>query len=93
LILMTSAPTDAEIVGRRILGERLKADTTQSALAQLTGIPQTTISGYERGEYEPSLRNATLIAHVLDIKLDDLADPFRPRPSSRRRPQLTQVAS
>lgn len=88
---MKSSPTDAEIVGQHILEERTGAGMTQVALAEVTGIPQTTISGYERGA-EVSFRNAALIAAALDIPLDELAAPFMPRPSGRRRPQL-QAAS
>lgn len=84
------ALTDAEAVGQRFLKERTGVGMTQVALAEVTGIPQTTISGIERGA-EVSLRNATLIADALGIDLDDLASPFRP--NSRRRPQLKDAAA
>lgn len=102
---MKTVPTDAEVVGQRIFQERTSAELTQVALAEVTGIPQTTISGYERGA-EVSLRNAALIAAALGISLNELAAAalgispeelvelvaLFTRPSGRRRPQL-QAAS
>ena len=49
---------------------RLRSGLSQARLADLTGIPQTRISGYERGAVEPTLGSlarlgSALHAHVL----------------------------
>ena len=48
------------------MGElRRKLGLTQAELAERTGIGVNTIARYERGEMEPSLKNAHAIANVL----------------------------
>jgi transcriptional regulator with XRE-family HTH domain len=82
---MSSDPTFGTLVRKH----RTDAELTQDQLATLAGIGQGTLSGYETDFREPTLRNAVRLACALNISLDELAAPFAPRPSGRRRPQLT----
>lgn len=75
---------------------RLAAELTQDAVAQETGIRQTTLSKFERGAHFPDPMDFALIAKVvgldwdvvLSIALDPaLADAPRPRPSHLRGPR------
>lgn len=84
------APSAASGFGRLVRAGRCKAKLTQDDLAARTGLGQSTLSGYESGAFEPSFANAVAIATALNLNLDELAGPFRPRPSRR---QLAQVAS
>lgn len=45
---------------------------SQSRLSKLTGIPQTTISCWERGIGEPTVTQAQILAEALDATIDDL---------------------
>lgn len=45
---------------------------TMAKLSDLSGIPQTTISGYENEGKMPSLLNASKLAKALNISLDEL---------------------
>jgi transcriptional regulator with XRE-family HTH domain len=84
---------DVEVVGRILRENRYQRALTQDQLAELTGMPQTRISRFELGLVtDPSIRDLLRLAEILDIDLDDLIAPFRPRPSGRRRPQLSEVA-
>jgi transcriptional regulator with XRE-family HTH domain len=87
---MPSGPT----FGSLLRLHRTSADLTQHQLAAKAGISQATLSCYESGSREPTLRIAARLAHALGVELDDLAAPFAPRPKGRRRPQpQLQVAS
>ena len=44
---------------------------SQTQLANLVGLKQTTISQYENGSRKPNLNKAKKIADVLNITLDD----------------------
>ena len=45
---------------------------SQSALAKATGIPQTTISAYEKGANLPNIQNCITLADFYEITLDEL---------------------
>lgn len=45
---------------------------SQARLSKLTGIPQTTISCWERGIGEPTVTQAYTLANALDATIDDL---------------------
>jgi putative transcriptional regulator len=47
-------------------------EMTQSALAEKIGMTRQTIAAIEAGKYSPSLEAAFRIAHVFDVKLDDV---------------------
>lgn len=53
---------------------------TQKELAEITGIPQPTLSQWVNGRREPSLSGAVLLANALGISLDELVGR-KPRPS------------
>lgn len=55
------------------MGElRRKAGLTQAALAEKAGVGVNTIARYERGEMEPSLKIAHIIAQILGCTEDEL---------------------
>lgn len=74
--------------GRLVRAKRRQAGLTQDDLAARTGLGQSTLSQYETGDMDPSLANAVIIAVALDINIEDLAAPYRPR----RRRRVEQVA-
>lgn len=86
-------PSGPETFGSLLRKHRTEAGLTQDALAELAGVGQSSLSQWETDGSEPSLRIAVLLAESLDVSLDVLAAPLRPRPKSRRRPQPLQVAS
>jgi putative transcriptional regulator len=47
-------------------------EMTQSALAEKIGMTRQTIAAIEAGKYSPSLEAAFRIAHVFDVKLEDV---------------------
>jgi putative transcriptional regulator len=48
------------------------SEMTQAELAQRIGVTRQTIIAIEQGRYSPSLEMAFQIAHVFDVKLDDV---------------------
>lgn len=51
---------------------RKKSGYSQSDLSKLTGIPQTTISGWEHDIGEPTISKAYLLANVLCVTVEEL---------------------
>lgn len=47
---------------------------TQSALAEKVGVSRETITYLEKGKYNPSLKLAFCVAHVLKTTINDLFD-------------------
>lgn len=47
---------------------------TQELLAELCGVDTTTISGWEKGKWEPSLQSALALAAALNVSVEDLCD-------------------
>ena len=45
---------------------------TQEALAELCEVDATTISGWEKGKWEPSLQNALFLARALHVSVETL---------------------
>ena len=60
--------------GKNLQLMRKKRGFTQSTLSNETGIPQTTISGWETEKYEPGITEAALLARALKCSLDNLVD-------------------
>ncbi|MFA4995712.1 MAG: helix-turn-helix transcriptional regulator [Patescibacteria group bacterium] len=58
--------------GQRIRDERTKQGISQEELGFRTGLDRTYISGIERGERNPSLKNIAKIAIALKINLNEL---------------------
>lgn len=52
--------------------ERTKLSLSQEELGFQTGLDRTYISGIERGERNPSLKNIGKIAQALKVKLSEL---------------------
>lgn len=51
---------------------RIERRLTQVEVEQLTGIDRTTISAYENGTREPSLKNIDILANLYKVSLDVL---------------------
>lgn len=77
--------------GKRLRRVRLHTGKTQKELAVATGIPQTTISGWETGPSEPQVSELHLLAKALGIAplelLDDKDDSL-PRKDKSKPGQL-----
>lgn len=58
--------------GTKVRHLRKKLGISQEELAFKTGLDRTYISGIERGERNPSLKNITKIAEALNIQLSEL---------------------
>ncbi len=56
----------------RIKELREKHGLTQEDLAWKVGVTRQTILFLEKGKYNPSLRLAYKIAHVFNVKIDDV---------------------
>ena len=51
---------------------RLERNMSQAMIEELTGIDRTTISAYEKGIREPSLKNLIKLANLYKVSLDYL---------------------
>jgi transcriptional regulator with XRE-family HTH domain len=60
--------------GRRVLLARLSAGISQRALAEQSGIDQSTVVRIERGEVSARPMTLGKLARVLDIPLEDLLE-------------------
>ncbi|MBU2701656.1 transcriptional regulator with XRE-family HTH domain [Sporomusaceae bacterium BoRhaA] len=61
-------------VGKRISFLRKNAKKTQKIIELETGIPQTTLSGWETDKTVPNLYDAHKIATALGVTVNDLLD-------------------
>jgi len=59
--------------GEAIRAMRKKLKISQSKLSELTGFPQTTISGWER-EFEPNIKEVKAIANAFGCSYQELLD-------------------
>lgn len=59
-------------IGARVKEKRKALKLSQISLSEKSGVPQTTISDYERSATNPSVGNLAKIAHVLGVTVDDL---------------------
>lgn len=69
--------TETEFI--KDFGFRLRAEldyswTSQKDLAEMTGIAESTISYYIRGERMPSIKNVINIARALECEVSDLIE-------------------
>ena len=62
-----------EPTGKAIRETRKKLKMSQARLSELTGIPQTTISGWENG-LEPNIKEIKMIAAALKCPYQELID-------------------
>lgn len=74
---------ESERVGDRLRELRLGRQLTISKLAELSGVPGSTISKIENGQLRPSLVNAISLASALEENLGFLVDRYRSRPEPR----------
>ncbi len=59
---------------------RVKKNYTQTKLAQLVGIDQTTVSKYEKQQIKPSLDKVKKLAEVLDVDVSVILACFYGEP-------------
>lgn len=74
---------ETEHVGDRLRELRLGRQLTISRLAELSGVPASTISKIENGQLRPSLVNAIHLASALQENLGFLVDRYRSRAEPR----------
>ena len=74
---------EIERVSRRLRELRLGRKLTISRLAELSGVPGSTISKIENGQLRPSLVHAINLASALQENLGFLVARFRERPQRR----------
>lgn len=60
--------------GQRLRQIRKKQKKTQKDLEVATGIPQTTISGWEACKFEPQISDAQKLAIALGVSIAELLD-------------------
>lgn len=56
----------------KIKSARVSLDLTQKDLADAVGVTRQTISGIEKGDYNPSIKLCIAICKVLNKTLDEL---------------------
>ena len=62
---------------------RKKAKLSQNNLSKLTNIPQTTISGWEKGIGEPCVTRALIVSEVLNVPVQEIFPLHKERGESR----------
>ena len=70
--LMTDNISVTKKFGQRIRTLRRERGLTQEALAELSGLDRTYISGIERGIRNVALRNIEALAQALNISMSEL---------------------
>jgi transcriptional regulator with XRE-family HTH domain len=85
-------PTGPCTFGTLLRKHRINAGLTQDQLAKIASVGQPSLSDYENDRKEPTLRRAVRLAAALEVSLDVLAAPLRPRPTRRRRPELAAAS-
>lgn len=94
----TPSPTPSEVSGQRMVAARKAIGLTQTQLADLLGVDQTTISRLELGKVTyPQLNTIGDYCRAVDCDPIHIIEPyFEPfaatRPSGRRRPQLAAAS-
>ncbi len=58
------------LFSQRLSSERIRHGHTMKSLSQLTGIPKTTLQGYESQSVIVDIENLIKIADALDVSLD-----------------------
>ena len=69
---MTEEVSVTEKFGQRVRELRKARSLSQEALADLSGLDRTYISGIERGQRNVALRNIEVIAQALGVSMSDL---------------------
>ena len=64
---------DKELVAGNILAERNRRRWSRDKLAEVSGIPGSTLKTYENAESGISLENACVLADLFDMDLDEFA--------------------
>ena len=64
-----------ETFSRNLREARARRGLTQDALAQLSGVPRSTISNVESGEGNPTLHVISALAEALRLSIDELLSP------------------
>lgn len=63
-------------IGHILREARKKAGLTQTEASELSGVPQSCISGYETGTAEPSVSFLQRLAVAYKVKLSKLVKPL-----------------
>lgn len=65
--------SDENIFGLRLIAERERQGISRALLAGLSGVTERTIWRWERGDTQPQLDDAALVASAFGVSLDYLA--------------------
>lgn len=68
-------------LAKNILSLRQKRGLSQSQLAELAGLPRSTLTYFESGDGNPSLQNLLKISAALQVRVEELL--ARPRPTTQ----------
>lgn len=58
---------------------RAERDWTQAQLARALGVSRQTVNAIETGKFDPSLPLAFKIAHLFEMRIEDVFDPASTR--------------
>lgn len=78
---MTDAKPDLSTIGGRMRHLRAVRRLTQDQVAERCGVPQTSLSRWERGEADPAIDVVAKLAAIGSCTLDWLVNGTGPAPS------------
>jgi putative transcriptional regulator len=55
---------------------RAERDWSQAILAEKLGVSRQTVNALETGKYDPSLELAFRIAHLFEMKIEEIFQPY-----------------
>lgn len=70
--------TEAERIGSAIKDRRDRLGLSQSDLAKQIGVPDMTVSRWERGKNVPEIHRLRALAGIFGCTIDDLVGPTTP---------------
>lgn len=71
---MTNTLTARDSIGRRLLASRALAGMDQQQAADAIGVSRTTLSGWERGKFEPTFSSMIRWSHITGMPLEWFAE-------------------
>lgn len=93
---MTNTLTARDGIGRRLLASRALAGMDQQQIADAIGVSRTTVSGWERGKFEPTFSTMVKLARLTGQPLEWFAEAVEPgdvRPERLELPTFCMGAS
>lgn len=69
----------------KLIEVRKKKKYTQQEMSEMLDISRTTYTGYEKGDFDPSLEKALKIKEILKYKKDDIFLPLSVGKTNKRK--------